>query len=65
MCVMCGTSPQVHGLSLTFVREVERRVIQDESNRRIYQYITYILHCESLVHVMLYKTEIISDINIT
>lgn len=29
---MCLTSPQVHGVSLTFVREVESRVIQDESD---------------------------------
>lgn len=31
--VMCCTSPQVHGVSLTFVREVESRVIQDESDQ--------------------------------
>lgn len=31
--IMCLTSPQVHGVSLTFVREVESRVIQDESDQ--------------------------------
>lgn len=32
---MCLTFPQVHGVSLTFVREVEGGVIQDESDHNI------------------------------
>lgn len=32
------TSPQVHGVSLTFVREVESRVIQDESDSNMRKY---------------------------
>lgn len=32
--IVCRTSPQVHGVGLTFVREVESGVIQDESDHR-------------------------------
>lgn len=41
VCIMCVTFPQVHGVSLTFVREVESRVIQDESNQNTTENKTY------------------------